>query len=90
MVDWCWRVTAKCGEQVIVRDVYPANGFMGQGPVELLLGVGSASQIDTLEIHWPSGEKQQFSDVPVQAHLVFVEGEDEWVQTELRRPATVR
>jgi hypothetical protein len=84
------RVTAKCGEQVIVRDVYPANGFMGQGPVELLLGVGQASHIDTLSIHWPSGVTQQFTDVPVQKHLVFVEGEDEWIQAELRGPATMR
>lgn len=63
------QVKASFGDQTIVRDVFPTNGFMGQAPPELLLGVGKATSIDQLEIRWPSGETEIFKDVPVDGTL---------------------
>jgi len=68
------RVVARCGERRIVRDLFPANGCMGLGPAELLLGVGDAKQIDHLSIRWPSGLVQEFTDVPVDKPLTITEG----------------
>lgn len=75
------RVVAHCGGQQIVRDLFPANGFMGQNPAELLLGLGQAEKIDRLTVRWPSGVTQQFEDVPVNCHLEIVEGEHDPVVT---------
>jgi hypothetical protein len=72
------RVIAHCGERQIVRDVFPANGFLGQGPAELLLGVGEASKIDRLSVRWPNGRTQEFADVPVDGVLTVVEGQPEF------------
>ena len=69
------RVVVKCGSNEIVRDVFPANPFMGQGPAELVIGVGAAETIDTLSVRWPTGETQKFSHLPVDATITITEGE---------------
>ena len=68
------RVIAQVGDRKIVRDAFPTNGFMGQGPPEILLGLGSAKQIDQLEIRWPSGKSQKFANIPLQPTLNITEG----------------
>ena len=70
------RVVLEIGKRRIVRDVFPANGFMGQAPAELLIGVGNAGTIDRLRVRWPSGEWQEFQDVAVETTIRIREGED--------------
>lgn len=72
------RVTVECGTTKIVRDVFPVNGFMGQSPVELVVGVGEANRIDKITLRWPNGDEQAFEDVPVDRILTFVEGLDDY------------
>lgn len=70
------RVVLQCGTKAITRDLFPANGFMGQSPAELLIGVGSATSIDRLTIRWPNGELQEFEDLPVDHNIQIVEGQE--------------
>jgi len=72
------HVVLKCGDRTITRSQFPANGFMGQSPAELLIGVGDATTIDELLIRWPTGETQSFKDLPVDRRLQFTEGEAEY------------
>ncbi len=69
------RIVAEVGGRQIVRDVFPANGGFGPGPVELILGLGSAKRIDKLSIRWPSGRTQELSDLPVNRVLAITEGQ---------------
>jgi hypothetical protein len=69
------RLIAHVGSRQIVRDIFPANGFMGQGPAEVSLGLGSAERIDRLEVRWPSGKTQQFTDVPARRMVRIDEGQ---------------
>lgn len=71
------RIVAQTGDMKIVRDVFPANGFMGIGPPALLLGTGSAAQIDRLAIRWPTGEEQVFENIPANGEIEITEGETE-------------
>lgn len=71
------RITAKCGERQIVRDLFPKNGFMGLGPATEWIGVGEAEKIDSLTIRWPSGETQELKDVAVNRSVIVEEGSDE-------------
>ncbi|MEM8734547.1 MAG: CRTAC1 family protein [Planctomycetota bacterium] len=71
------RVTIEIGERTLFRDRFCANGFMGQGPAELPIGIGDASVIDRLKIRWPSGEEQEFANVPVNTSVVIHEGQPE-------------
>ena len=70
------RVTLHCGDQRIIRDKFCVNGFMGQGPGEMLVGVGSAKRIDRITVRWPTGRVQEFLDLPVDRQLGFIEGSD--------------
>jgi hypothetical protein len=72
------RFVAKVGEQQIVRDLFPPNGFMGQGPTELLLGLGESKQIDELSVRWPTGNVQHFKDIPVESVISITEGQAEF------------
>jgi len=77
------RIVAHVGGRQIVRDRFPANGFMGQGPVETILGVGEANRVDRLTIRWPTGRVQEFTDVPVNCSLTITEGRSEYRVREL-------
>ncbi|MBC8354844.1 MAG: ASPIC/UnbV domain-containing protein [Planctomycetes bacterium] len=70
------RVVLRCGAKTITRDLFPANGFMGQSPAELLVGVGQATTIDRLTIRWPNGELQELEDLPVDQNTQIVEGRE--------------
>jgi hypothetical protein len=72
------RVIAKTSGKTIVRDLFAPNGFMGQGPARLNLGVGTADCIDELTIRWPTGKRQVFGDVPVDCVIKIVEGAEEF------------
>lgn len=71
------RVIATLDDRQVVRDLFPANGCMGTGPVQLSLGVGTAEVIRRLQIRWPSGTVQEFTDLPATGQLEIREGESE-------------
>lgn len=70
------RVVLECGTKTITRDLFPANGFMGQSPAELLIGVGAATVVDRLSIRWPNGQMQELSNLPVDQTIQVVEGQE--------------
>ena len=71
------RVVLQCGDRQIVRDLFPANGFIGQGPIELLIGVGTAAKIDELSVRWPTGKLQRFHDIETNVEVSITEGASE-------------
>lgn len=70
------RLTATAGGRTQRRDVFPANGGMGQGPVATLLGLGQAEKIETLEVLWPGGFRQTFKDIPAGHRIRLIEGQE--------------
>lgn len=69
------RVIARCGDRKIIRDLFTANGFMGQGPAKLTIGIGEETQVDELSIRWPTGELETYSDVAAGTLTTIREGE---------------
>ena len=72
------RAIAEAEGKTIVRDLFAPNGFMGQGPARLDIGVGTADRIDKLTIRWPTGKQQVFKDLPVDCVIQIVEGAEEF------------
>lgn len=70
------HVVAELGDQQLTRDFFPVNGFMGQSPAELILGVGDATRIQRLTVRWPDGSVSEFADLPVDAGITIVQGDD--------------
>ena len=68
------RLVAEVGSQKIVRELYPANSFKSQGPARVHFGLGNVSRVDRLTVTWPSGLRQEFSDVPGDRRIRIHEG----------------
>ena len=60
------------------------NGFAGQSSPRRHFGLGDATSVERLEVHWPSGRIQTFTDLAAGRLYRLVEGEPE------ARPVTPR
>ena len=49
------------------------NGFMGQGPAEIIFGLGEATAIDRLEVRWPSGRTQVYQNLAANQYFLLKE-----------------
>ena len=67
------RLTATVKGQKLIRDLFPQNGFMGQGPAEIILGLGDAKVIDRLEVRWPSGKTQIYKNLAANRYFLVKE-----------------
>jgi hypothetical protein len=70
------RIDAHVGEHRVVRELYPANGFRGQAPLVVHLGLADAARVDRLTIHWPAGAVQELTNLDANRHVVITEGSD--------------
>jgi tetratricopeptide (TPR) repeat protein len=55
------------------------NGFASQSTHRIHFGLGDATEIERLEIEWPSGNKQEFALLEVDHIYRIVEGQDQLV-----------
>ena len=67
------RLTATVKGQKLIRDLFPQYGFMGQGPAEIILGLGDAKVIDRLEVRWPSGKTQIYKNLATNRYFLLKE-----------------
>lgn len=66
------KVTA--GGRSQVDRVRLTAGFHTQHSTELHFGLRKAARIEALEVRWPSGAVQRFTDLPTDRRLTFTEG----------------
>ena len=72
------------GRRSIYRHVNSGGSF-GGNPLRQTLGLGGASRIERLEIHWPAtGVTQTFTDVPMDRAIHVVEDEPSYSTPALR------
>lgn len=93
--------TAAIGGRVIITDnngvihtdeITAGNGYASQNSMRLHFGLGQASQIDSLMIRWPSGNRQAISPPEVDRYYTIVEDQspkvlNPSVTTAVRTPA---
>jgi enediyne biosynthesis protein E4 len=65
------KVTVYCGKEKIVQELIPTRGFQSSVDYTMVLGLGKASQIDSLEIIWPDRMQSMIKSVPFDTTLVF-------------------
>jgi tetratricopeptide (TPR) repeat protein len=69
------RVTLHVGDSLQMREVSGGTNF-GCLPTEQHFGLGTGTQISSLEIRWPSGLNQRIENPPVNSTIRIVEGRD--------------
>jgi hypothetical protein len=52
------KLAAKVGSEVLTRQVNPTRSYLAQSESVVTLGLGKNAKMDSLEITWPSGQKQ--------------------------------
>ena len=67
------RLTA--GGRTYLRFVDGGNGFAGQSTTRVHFGLAANTVIDSLEVRWPSGQRQVFERLPVDRISRLVEGQ---------------
>ena len=67
------KVECEAGKNVIRRSLYPVVNFLSQAPAMIHLGLADATRIKRLKVRWPSGTTQEWTDLPVDRHLLLRE-----------------
>jgi hypothetical protein len=70
------RVTLRIGATTLVRHVKGGGSYLSSHDRRLLIGLGSATQVDDVEVRWPNGEAtvQHFGPLPADRSYKLVEG----------------
>ncbi|MHB1674246.1 MAG: CRTAC1 family protein [Acidobacteriaceae bacterium] len=68
------RVTTTAGELVQTGEVLSGGSYLSQNDLRIHFGLGSHDRADKLEIHWPDGTKQTFTNVSADHLYQVTEG----------------
>jgi ASPIC and UnbV len=68
------RVTLIAAARRRTQWLTAGDGYMVSNQRQLVFGLGEAERVEKLYIHWPSGGRQEFADLPADQELIFVEG----------------
>ena len=58
-------VELRLGDSVLQRQVMPTRSYLSQSELPITIGIGEATEVDGIVIHWPDGSKQEVSDVKI-------------------------
>jgi hypothetical protein len=67
-------VEAHAGDVVQRRMVNPSRSYMSQVELPITFGLGGASRVDQLIVHWPDGTTQVLEDVAADQALLIEQG----------------
>ena len=70
------RITWQAGDLKRTRLKVGGGSYLSSHDPREVLGIGSRTRIDRLEIHWPqpSGRIETFTDLPIDRYITIVEG----------------
>lgn len=68
------RITAVAEGNTMERRVRTGASYLSQSEMVATFGLGQAARVDTLTIHWPSGQIDEFEGVAADQTLHIVEG----------------
>jgi len=67
-------VEVSAGGRTWTRPVAAGNGYFASNERKLIFGLGSAHQIDRVQVRWPSGIKQTLENLDADREWLLVEG----------------
>jgi tetratricopeptide (TPR) repeat protein len=71
------RICLEAGGHKQYREISGGSNF-GCLPFEQHFGLADATKVDAIHVRWPSGLKQNFTDLPVNDTIRFTEGQFAW------------
>lgn len=68
------KIRVQAGNLTQIREINAGSSYMSFNSLMAEFGLGRESMVDLLEIKWPNGEIEQFSDVRVNQKVVVTQG----------------
>jgi len=68
------KITVKVGLRTLVDEVRSGSSYMSQSDLRVHFGLGSATKLDSVQVRWPSGLVEHFSNLSVDAFHTLTEG----------------
>lgn len=68
------RFTAVIDNRELVRHLTAGDGYQSSNQKQVTLGLGDATTVEKLHIHWPNGSEQTLNDLDVNQSIVVIEG----------------
>jgi enediyne biosynthesis protein E4 len=69
------RITVTAGGLTQIREIDGGNGYAGESMRRAHFGLGKATKIDSVEIHWPGGKVEKLPPPPINSLSKVVEGQ---------------
>ncbi len=71
------RIRIRFGDQESTDWVIAGDGYLSHNEAVVSFGLGNASRVDEIAIHWPSGHQQIIRDVPADRRLLVIENQQD-------------
>jgi hypothetical protein len=68
------RITVSCDGTTRTHEVCSGDGFFASNERRAVLGLGSAASVSRLEVRWPNGQVDHWTDLPADSALLLIEG----------------
>ena len=68
------RVYVRNGATQQMAEVFSGGSYLSQSDVRLHFGLGTAGQMEEVEVHWPDGKQQTFHNLPADRFYRLQEG----------------
>jgi hypothetical protein len=68
------RIKIVAGGMTQTDEIHSGGSYISQNDLRVHFGLGNAAKIDRVEIHWPSGKAEAFSDLAVDRFYAALEG----------------
>ena len=69
------RLTAHSGDLVQTRELRGSRSYLSQSQLRISMGLGKRSQLDVIEVRWPSGRTERFGPFAANQVLALFEGQ---------------
>ncbi len=83
------RIKIVAGGMTQTGEIHSGGSYLSQSDLRVHFGVGSATKIDKVEIHWPSGLVENLTNVAADQHYNVLEGKGV-VDPSIARPAPAK
>ncbi len=78
------QATLRCGGAERLRQVELGSGFLSQAPPTLHFGLGGCTEIEKIQVLWPSGRVDSWENLPVNRRFTLTEASPEVVTSPLK------
>ena len=84
------QVTVRVGNRLLVDEVRSGSSYISQNDLRVHFGLGSAAQLDSVEVRWPSGLTERFEKLPVDTIQTLKEGTGKEISAKKNSPQPAR